>query len=610
MSASAGSTECRVAIYARVSTTEQVAGTSLDDQRERCRAFAAARGWTVVTEHVDALSGGTTERPAWRDMLADAEAGLLDAVIVAKLDRFSRSASDAIGQIRRLDALGVAFVSLAESLDLSTPAGRLQLTVLAGVAEFEREIIAERGVSGQRAKARAGRWPGGTAPYGWRLDGKGAEARPTPEDAERVTIRAAYAALVRDGLATGQAAALLNAQGLLTRSGRPWTHQHLRRTLTSPALRGVTWWGQPARRYGGGHSVKLNRNGTPRYGEPIELALPDPPLTPAEWEALQAALARREYGEKAPAKCYPCSGATTACGSRLGGVWRADRDLRQYRCSSSKWTADHTRPRCDCSRIDADWLDERVWGAVVRLLADPNRLLDMARDFLGLRESTAAGADAELAEVTRRIASADRAMVTRTADALRAGVPAGVLAQALAEIESEADALRAHRDRLLAAQADAAADADRASALARLAEHARTRLPHLTLPERAEVLRLLSVRVTLLDPSPRPALRIEGEVPGGGALWFDPGPGPGPSDGDGDPPDAGPRHRGPRRRPVDPVASAAPVARGPAGSPRRHLRRSADGPRGEPRGDGRAATRRSPRRGPVAPVPAPAPAGW
>lgn len=119
----------------------------LRELREHC----LRRGWTVASEFVDAgISGSKEKRPELDRLMADAHRRRFDVVIVWKFDRFARSVSHLLRALETFNALGIAFVSLSESLDTSTPAGRMVFTVLGAVAELERSLIAERVRAGLR----------------------------------------------------------------------------------------------------------------------------------------------------------------------------------------------------------------------------------------------------------------------------------------------------------------------------------------------------------------------------------------------------------------------------------------------------------------------------
>ena len=139
----------RAAIYARVSTNDQTAENQLIELRRYC----AARDWTP-TEYVDTgISGAKDRRPALDRLMADASQRRIDAVIVWRLDRFGRNLRHLITAIEELNAAGIAFVSMGESIDTGSPTGRLLLGIMGSFAEFERERIRERINAGlQRAK--------------------------------------------------------------------------------------------------------------------------------------------------------------------------------------------------------------------------------------------------------------------------------------------------------------------------------------------------------------------------------------------------------------------------------------------------------------------------
>jgi DNA invertase Pin-like site-specific DNA recombinase len=145
----------RVALYARVSTNNGTQDPEM--QLRELREFCSRRGWQVAEEYVDRMSGSKDSRPALNQLMADAGRRKIDAVLVWKLDRFARSLKMLVTSLSELEALGVAFVSLRDNLDLTTPSGRLMFQVIGAMAEFERALIQERvraGLRNARAKGR------------------------------------------------------------------------------------------------------------------------------------------------------------------------------------------------------------------------------------------------------------------------------------------------------------------------------------------------------------------------------------------------------------------------------------------------------------------------
>src|SRR3989442_15327063 len=145
----------RVALYARVSTCN---GQSPEMQLAELREYASRRGWEAFNEYVDhGFSGAKQSRPELNRLMADAHMRNIDVVLCWKVDRFGRSLKHLVNALADLDAYGVAFVSLRDNLDLSTPSGRLMFQIIGAMAEFERSLIQERvraGLRNARAKGK------------------------------------------------------------------------------------------------------------------------------------------------------------------------------------------------------------------------------------------------------------------------------------------------------------------------------------------------------------------------------------------------------------------------------------------------------------------------
>ena len=147
--------EKRSALYARVSSTDQNPAMQSRELREYCKL----RGWRIYDEYVDrGICGAKDSRPELNRLMADAHRRRFDAVVVWKFDRFARSVSHLLRALETFNALGIAFVSLSEQIDTTTPAGKMVFTVLGAVAELERSLIGERVRAGLRnAKAKGKR---------------------------------------------------------------------------------------------------------------------------------------------------------------------------------------------------------------------------------------------------------------------------------------------------------------------------------------------------------------------------------------------------------------------------------------------------------------------
>jgi DNA invertase Pin-like site-specific DNA recombinase len=138
----------RVGIYARVST---LIGQRPEMQVTELREYASRRGWEIFSEYVDSgISGSKESRPELNRLMSDAHQRKIDAVLVWKIDRFGRSLKHLVNSLAELSAYGVAFISLRDNLDLSTPSGRLMFQIIGAMAEFERSLIQERVRAGLR----------------------------------------------------------------------------------------------------------------------------------------------------------------------------------------------------------------------------------------------------------------------------------------------------------------------------------------------------------------------------------------------------------------------------------------------------------------------------
>jgi DNA invertase Pin-like site-specific DNA recombinase len=147
----------RVAIYCRVSTKEQSAEMQLADLRK----FAEQRGWTVTNEFIDTgHSGAKDRRPGLDSLMTVARKRQIDGILVWRFDRFGRSVAHLVNAMAEFNALGVTFTSFQESFDTSSPVGKVMFSVIAAMAEFERQILIERIHGGLRKSKSLGRVPG------------------------------------------------------------------------------------------------------------------------------------------------------------------------------------------------------------------------------------------------------------------------------------------------------------------------------------------------------------------------------------------------------------------------------------------------------------------
>ena len=221
--------------YVRVSTEEQATeGVSLDAQEATLRAYCAMRGIDLAEVVVDAgVSAGKplATRDGGAHLLDLVKRGKVQAVVTYKLDRLFRDASDCLQVTAAWDKAGVALhlVDLGgQSVDTSSAMGRFFLTIMAGAAEMERNIIRERTSAAMAYKAARREYTGGQVPYGWALDADGVHLTPNP--AEQAIIAAART-LREQGLSLRKVGDALAAEGMLPRSGGEWHAKTVRDLL-------------------------------------------------------------------------------------------------------------------------------------------------------------------------------------------------------------------------------------------------------------------------------------------------------------------------------------------------------------------------------------------
>ncbi len=160
----------RIVLYARVSTMEQTKGVSIEAQLDRLRNYAKFKEWIVSEEFVDAgWSGKDDNRPAFKRLMSVASSGDIGTVVVCKIDRLMRNARLMLGYVDEFKKLGIRFIAVDDNIDTGeSKTGQLMLTILAAVAEWERERIGERIAEGRQYRVSQGRWPSGRTLYGYR----------------------------------------------------------------------------------------------------------------------------------------------------------------------------------------------------------------------------------------------------------------------------------------------------------------------------------------------------------------------------------------------------------------------------------------------------------
>jgi site-specific DNA recombinase len=261
----------RCAIYTRKSSEEGLEQdfNSLHAQREACEAYIASQrheGWKVLKTAYDdgGFSGGSMERPALKRLLADIGSGLVDVVVVYKVDRLTRALADFAKIVEIFDAQGISFVSVTQQFNTTSSMGRLTLNVLLSFAQFEREVTGERIRDKIAASKKKGLWMGGFVPLGYRPD----QRTLVVHDSEAEVVRTIFALYTEYG-SVAKVQAELERRGIArpestaTTTGRPYGGRafgrgEIYKLLSNPIYLGEI--GHKGQRYEGRHPAIIDRD--------------------------------------------------------------------------------------------------------------------------------------------------------------------------------------------------------------------------------------------------------------------------------------------------------------------------------------------------------------
>ncbi len=364
----------RCAIYTRKSSEEGLDQdfNSLDAQAEACAAYVTsqkAEGWVLVPTRYDdgGLSGGTLERPALQRLLADIEAGLVDQIVVYKIDRLTRSLSDFAKIVDRLDAAGASFVSVTQSFNTATSMGRLTLNMLLSFAQFEREVTAERIRDKIAASKKKGLWMGGTVPFGYQPDGRSLKI----DEAEAPIVRhihdlyhqlGSIRAVAEEAEDLGYRTRARSSASGNRSGGTPFSRGHVYQILTNPLYAGRIR-----------HRDKVYPGQHPAI------------LDPVGWDALQerlAAEAARSRGRSSAAERSPLVGKLfDETGDRLTPSHSRKKGKRLRYYISRRLVTDKRQKHPDAWRLPARDLETGIARILRDHLMKPTVLTELVRDL-------------------------------------------------------------------------------------------------------------------------------------------------------------------------------------------------------------------------------------
>ncbi|PFG48305.1 site-specific DNA recombinase [Amycolatopsis sulphurea] len=479
----------RVGIYVRRSTNDEHQPYSIEAQDTRLGAYVESQpDWRLSQRFHDDASGASTDRPGLQRALAAARAGLIDVLLVYRVDRFSRNLSDMVTLLDELDECGVVFRSATEPFDTATAMGRMLVQMLGMFAQFERDTIIDRVINGMERKHANGKWKGGKRPFGYQVD-KTTDTL-TPDESEAVIVRLIFDLYTRDRLGTRSIAKVLNDRGHRTTTGGRWSgHQVIR------ALNNRVYLGELSFR-------EATKTGT-------HPAI----ITTDVWDKAQVILDARGESHAhraASGSDYVLTGRLRCpkCGKPMIGTRATGRNktYRYYTC----WNlARYDASKCDAKRLNADAVD----AAILDALAEFYRTrYDLITDAITAEQAhhRAAHADrrAELATVRTQLTTTDQA-IDRYLTAFENGkMKEDLVADRVDGLRARLKELQARRDDLTADLDDGPTAPDPAT-LAEVADHIGDVAAEGSHNQTKALIEALIVKVTITGPTTlKPVFRI------------------------------------------------------------------------------------------------------
>jgi site-specific DNA recombinase len=398
----------KTAIYMRVSTEEQRERQSIMTQRDFAERYTALHSIVVYGWYGDDGISGTVpldQRPQGSRMLADAKDGKLTDILIYRLDRLGRDPRLILNAVNDLEQIGVQVRSMTEPFDSSTPAGRLMLTMLSGMAGFERDSIVQRSLEGQHRMARNGGWLGGRAPYGYHVEGSRQHMRIIPSEVLIEGTQYSEAGIIRlmFQLSANESKSCYAIADHLNSLDIP-THRTLRNIRVANAGGSVLptsgkWMAPVIQRILKNTTYKgLHRYGLHGKGKPEIIEREVPPLVAVEtWERAQVTIKNSKTFSPGHTKEYTyllrglirCGLCGSSFSGTTGGV-RGEKKDRYYRCraATSYVTIEYAdRARCRSALVSAYKLDTIIWDVVQAHIREPQEILErMAERIRGQRD--------------------------------------------------------------------------------------------------------------------------------------------------------------------------------------------------------------------------------
>ncbi len=364
----------RCAVYTRKSHEEGLdqAFNSLDAQRDAGESYIVAQkaeGWVLVPDRYDdgGFTGANLERPALKRLMADITAGLVDIVVVYKIDRLTRSLADFSRLIEVFDKHNVSFVSVTQQFSTTSSMGRLTLNILLSFAQFEREVTGERIRDKFAASKKKGIWMGGYPPLGYDVKDRKLvinqnEAQIVRDVYERFLVLKSVTYLAAELRDQGMHTKAIVTQNGNIRDGVPISKGYLYRILTNPVYIGqVRYKGQT---YKGEHTAIIDQN----LWDQVQASFGPSPRTRANTARCQTPALL-----KGLACCGGCSSALTPTSTRKKG--------KLYSYYAGHKYLGRECPSCPIARVPAAELDHLIIKQIAPSLTAPEMVAQTAKEI-------------------------------------------------------------------------------------------------------------------------------------------------------------------------------------------------------------------------------------
>ncbi|WP_045875827.1 recombinase family protein [Pseudofrankia sp. DC12] len=444
----------RVGIYLRRSTDDEHQPYSIEVQDERLRSYVDSQpNWVVALRFADDASGATTQRKDLQRALSAARNGLIDVLLVYRVDRLSRSLRDTVQLLEELDKAKVVFRSATEPIDTSTPMGRMLLQLLAMFAQFERDMIIDRVIGGMERKASKGLWMGGRRPFGYQVDKTANQL--IIDETEAPIIRTIFDLYIRERLGTRAIAKTLNSRGYRTTVGGPWSGHQVIRVLD--------------------HRIYL---GELTFREITVTGTHAPIIDEETFEAAQKILTERSEDTSRRASNpsdYYLTGRMRCpqCGKAVIGT-RATGRNHTYRYYTCRTRNRYDSNQCDAPRLDAGAVDAAVLTALTTFYRDHQQLIaDTVANAKRRHRDARSDRTDELTAIETELIQTDQAIDRYLGAFERGTLDEGILAARLEALRTKQKQLR-HRQAELTEEIDDAPVMPTRSTLRAVTRHIET----------------------------------------------------------------------------------------------------------------------------------------